>query len=177
MIEFNLLVTYSYDFLGARREIGKTLTALGDPSATIRRTIIKGIVGVVTSLNPHELWKSLQNVVCERPNEFWYTQRWIPVDLWTTSDIQSMKQGVLKVARIGLGERWMMVVEKRRYEALDTPSIIRQLAEVIDAKVDLSYPDLIIRVDILGPFAGIGLLHPGEVFSALRRNVSYPPSK
>ena len=94
------------------------------------------------------------------------------MDIWTLSDIQSMKHGIRKIARIGPGERWMMVVEKRRYAAQETPDIIKELAETIDAKVDLSNPDFIVRVDILGPFAGIGLLHPGEVFSALKRNVT-----
>ena len=175
MFEFNLLVTHAYDFLGARREIARMLSLLGDEAPTIRRTIVKGIIGVLTSLDVHKLSSKLQRIASDSANEFWYTQRWIPIDLWTPSDIPSMRDGVKKVAKIGADERWMMVVEKRRYETHHTPEIIKELAELIDAKVDLRKPDRILRIDILGPYAGISLLRPGEIFSAIRRGPCIPP--
>jgi tRNA(Ser,Leu) C12 N-acetylase TAN1 len=174
MFEFNLLVTYAYDFLGARREIARILALLGDEAPTIRRTLVKGIIGVITSLDVHELSKELRRIASGNPKDFWFTQRWIPIDLWTASDIPSMREGVRRVAKIGAEERWMMVVEKRRYETHHTPEIIKELAELVEAKVDLKKPDRILRVDILGPYAGISLLRPGEVFSALRRGPYIP---
>jgi len=175
MFEFNLLVTYAYDFLGTRREIARILSLLGDEAPTIRRTLVKGIAGVLTSLNVHQLSSKLERIASTSPNEFWSTQRWIPIDLWTNSDIPSMKEGVKKLAKIGANERWMMVLEKRRYETHHTPEIIKELAEVVEGKVDLRHPDKILRVDILGPYAGISLLRPGEIFSALRRGPLTPP--
>ena len=175
MFEFNLLVTYAYDFLRARREIIRILSLLGDEAPTIRRALVKGIIGVITSLSVHKLSSELQRIANDNPNEFYFTQRWIPIDLWTTSDIPSMGVGVKKVARMGAGERWMMVVEKRRYESHHTPEIIKELAELIEAKVDLRKPDKILRIDILGPYAGISLLRPDEIFSALRRGTLTPP--
>jgi len=68
MFEFNLLVTYLYDFLGTRREIRRTLKSLGDDSALIRRTMIKGIVGVTTSLDSHELASNLRILATEKPH-------------------------------------------------------------------------------------------------------------
>jgi len=175
MFEFNLLVTYAYDFLGTRREIARMLSRLGDEAPTIRRTLVKGIIGVITSLNVHQLSKELQRIANDNSNEFYFTQRWIPIDLWTTSDIPSIREGVKKAAKIGADERWMMVVEKRRYESHHTPEIIKELAELIEAKVDLRNPDKILRIDILGPYAGITLLRPSEIFSAVRRGPFTPP--
>jgi len=175
MFQFNLLVTYAYDFLGARREAAGILSLLGDDSPTIRRTLVKGVMGILTFLDAHQLHAGLRKFVEDKPNEFWFTQRWIPVDVWTTSDVESMKEGVKKVAKIDADERWMMVVEKRRYDGLPTPDIIKELAELIEAKVDLKKPDKIVRIDILGPYAGISLLRPGELFSALRRGTTAPP--
>lgn len=168
MFEFNLLVTYSYDFLGARREIRSALRSLGDDSALVRRTLVKGIIGVLTSLDNHELATNLRKIAAEDPHEFYYTQRWIPVDAWTSSDIPSMKDGVKKVAKIGTDEHWMMVVEKRRYETHHTAEIIKELAEGIDGLVDLKKPDRVLRIDILGPYAGISLLKPEDIFSSVR---------
>ena len=169
MFEFNLLVTYAYDFLGAKREVAKILSLLGDENPKVRRTLVKGVIGVITSLDVHRLSPELQKLAADDPKEFYFTQRWIPVDLWTLSDIPSMMEGVKKAAKIGSEERWMMVVEKRRYEAHTTPEIIKALAEAVEARVDLRNPDRIVRIDILGPFAGISLLRPGEIFSSIRR--------
>ena len=168
MFEFNLLVTYLYDFLGTRREIRRTLSSLGDDSALIRRTLIKGIVGVTTSLDNHELATNLRILAAEKPHEFYHTQRWIPVDVWTPSDIPSMKEGVKRVAKIEKDEHWMMVVEKRRYETHHTADIIKALAEGIEGLVDLKNPERILRIDILGPYAGMSLLKPEEIFSSVR---------
>ena len=81
----------------------------------------------------------------------------------------------MKTAKIGANERWMMVVEKRRYEGLSTAEIIKELAEVIEGKVDLRKPEKIIRIDILGPYAGISLLRPGEIFSSVRQSLFTEP--
>jgi tRNA(Ser,Leu) C12 N-acetylase TAN1 len=168
MFQFNLLVTYSYDFLGARREIRKALKSLGDDSALVRRTLVKGIIGVVTSLDSHEIATNLRKLAVEDPHDFYYTQRWIPIDIWTSSDIPNMKEGVKKAAKIGTNERWMMVVEKRRYETHHTAEIIRDLAEGIEGLVDLKNPEKILRIDILGPYAGISQLRPEDIFSSVR---------
>ncbi len=168
MLEFKLIVTYSYNFLGAKREIARVLALLGDDFPTIRRTIIKGVVGVLTSLDAHQLSTKLQKIAVDDPKKFYFTQRWIPIELWTSSDIPSMKEGVKKIAKIDANERWMMVVEKRRYGKHHTAEIIRELAEGVIGKVDLQNPEKILRIDILGPYAGISLLRPREIFSALR---------
>lgn len=168
MFEFNLLVTYSLDFLGARKEIDKVLKLIGDESPSIRRTIVKGIIGVFTSLDVHHLSSKLEKIALENPKIFYFTQRWIPIDIWTISDIPNMKEGVKKVAKIESTDRWKMVVEKRKYEVNHVLDIIKELAEVVGGKVDLRKPEKILRIDILGPYAGISLLQPNEIFSVLR---------
>ena len=168
MFAFNLIVTYSFGFLGARREAYKVLTLLGDETPVIRRTNVKVIIGVLTSLDPHKFSTNLIQIATEKPNIFYFTQRWIPIDLWTFSDIPSMKEGVKKVAILNPLDSWMMVVEKRKYKDKHSDEIVKELADVIIGKVDLKNPERILRIDILGPFAGISLLRPDEIFSALR---------
>ena len=43
--------------------------------------------------------------------------------------------------------------------------IIRVLADLIDEKVDLENPDRILRIDVIGRYAGLGVLAPRDVFS------------
>ncbi len=168
MFPYNLLISFDFDFMAARREVFESLAAFGDDKPIVRRTIIRGLIGVKTCLNPHDAVGKLCQMQDEGKIAFRFTHRWIPIDLWTESDIASMKEGVKKLPAIAPHERWKMVVEKRKYPMYHTAEIIRELAELIDAQVDLNNPEKIIRVDILGGFAGISLLSPSEVFSSIR---------
>jgi len=168
--EFNLLVSCPWSLLGrARREIADVLKSLGDERPVIERTVARGIIGVKTSLDSREVIKGLQNMFTKDPLSFQYTLKWVPTDLWTYSDMNSMKEAVMNVReRIRAGERWRMTVEKRRYTLYHKIDIIKQLAELLDEKVDLKNPDKILRIDILGKYAAVSVLSPKEVFSTMK---------
>jgi len=170
MYDFNLLVSCSWGVYGkAKREILYILTTLGDESPIVERTIAKGIIGVKTKLDSREVVGGLRKLFNEDPFVFEYTLKWVPVDFWTFSDIDSMKEGVRKLRnRIQAGEKWRMIVEKRRYTLHHKIEIIKELADLIEEKVDLENPEKILRVDIIGRYAGMSVLMPQEVFSVAK---------
>lgn len=168
MYDFNLLVSCSWRAYGkAKRETVHILAMLGDESPFVKRTIAEGIIGVKTKLNSREVVHELRKLFNEDPSVFQYTLKWVPVDLWTFSDMGSMKEGVRQLRnRIHAGERWRMIVEKRRYNQYHKIEIIRELADLIDEKVDLENPEKIFRVDITGRYAGMTVAKPTDIFSA-----------
>lgn len=167
MYDFNLLVSCSWGLYGkAKKEITYILKTLGDESPIVKRTIAKGIIGVKTKLDSREVIYELRRLFNEDPFVFLYTLKWVPVDLWTFSDVDSMKEGVRKLKnRIHAGERWRMTVEKRRYSLHHKIEVIRELADLIDEKVDLENPEKILRVDIIGKYASVAVLKPQDMFS------------
>jgi tRNA acetyltransferase TAN1 len=174
--DFNLLVSYSWGVYGrAKREIVQVLETLGDEGPVVKRTIAEGIIGVKTSLDSREVVRGLQRLFNEDPFVLQYTLKWVPVDLWTLSDMDSLKEAVRKLKNgIREGERWRMTVEKRRYSQHHKIEIIRELADLIEEKVDLEKPEKILRVDIIGRYAGISILTPQEVFSVAKPCSSAP---
>jgi len=168
MYDFNLLVSVPWTPAGrARREIAYVLGLLGEEKPVIKRTIARGILGVKTRLDSREVIQGLKTLFSKDTTLFQHTLKWIPVDLWVSSDMESMKEAVAKVRdRIKPGERWRMTVEKRRYTLYHKIDIIRELAELIDEKVDLKNPDKILRLDIIGKITGVSVLSPKEIFSA-----------
>ncbi len=97
------------------------------------------------------------------------TTKWVPVDLWTHSDINSMRDAVEVLRnKIRVWEKWCMIVEKRRYTQYHKIEIITALAELIDEKVDLENPDKILRVDIIGRYTGFSVLTPQDIFSVTK---------
>ncbi len=170
MEHFNLLVSCSWGAHGrATVEILKVLKALGDSSPLVKRTTARGVIGVRTSLEPRRVVKELR-ALCDRDPLFLQdTCKWVPVDLWTDADLDRMREAVAALSdRIGEGETWRMTVEKRRYTRHHKSEIIAALAASIDRKVDLTSPDKILRIDIIGNEAGMSVLEPGEVFSVLK---------
>lgn len=173
MYDFNMLVSYSWSqYAKARKEIQFILKGLGEEKPFITRTIAEGIIGVKTSLNPREAIHSLQGMLNENPTIFQYTLKWVPIDFWTYSDIDSMKKAVKQVkTEIHKSEKWRITLEKRRFTKYHKIEIIDSIAELIDEKVDLENPDKILRIDIIGKYAGISILKPNDTFSVSRVSI------
>ncbi len=167
MYVFNLLVSCSWGgFRRAKGEITRVLRLLGDENPSVKPMLAEGVIGVKTCLNPRQVVQELRRMFEEEPSLLQHTSKWIPVDLWTYSTMAFMKKAVAELRKNILeGEKWRLTVEKRRYNLYHKIEIIRELAELIDRKVDLENPDKIIRVDIIGKYAGVSLLKPQEVFS------------
>ncbi len=167
MYEFNLLVSCSWGAHGkAKEEILRILRALDDENPLVKRTVAKGIIGVKTILDSRDVVHRLRTLFNKDPLVLQQTTKWVPVDLWTHSDINSMKNAVQVLRnKIQVGEKWRMIVEKRRYTRYHKMEIITALAELIDEKVDLENPDKILRVDIVGKYAGFSILTPQDIFS------------
>jgi len=171
MYDFNLLISCPWAAVGrTRHEIAYFLRLLGDEEPVIERTIARGIIGVKTRLDSREVVRELEALFKKDPNGFQYTLKWVPVDLWTNSDVESIRTAVEQVKdKIKHGERWRMTVEKRRYTLYHKIDLIKALAELIDEKVDLTNPDKILRIDIIGKYAGVSVLSPNEIFSTTKQ--------
>jgi tRNA acetyltransferase TAN1 len=165
--DFKLLVSCSWrGHWPAMGEVQSLLARFGDPRASVRRTLARGILGVRTSLDAREIIARLRALRAADPLAFQHTCIWVPIDLWTTSEIDAMREAVLQLRdRIAPDHTWRMIVKKRRYTRQHTIDIIRALADLVPQKVDLRHPDRILRVDILGNYAGLSVLTAEEIFS------------
>lgn len=174
MYDFNLLVSCPWTETGkARREIFYFLGLLGDDSPFVQRTLARGVIGVKTKLDSRSVTRSLGSIFVKDTAAFRFTFKWVPVDLWVSSDLESLKEAVEKIKDgIKSDETWRMTVEKRRYTLHHKIDIIKELADLIDAKVDLKNPRKILRIDIIGKYAGLSVIAPSEVFSTTRLPVT-----
>jgi len=170
MYDFNILVSCPWTMIWrAKREIFDILKLLGDENPIIKPTMARGIIGVRTRLDSREVVQGLQKLFIKDPLAFQYTLKWAPTDFWTYSDMGSMKEAVMNIKeKIHKREKWRMTVEKRRYTRYHKIEIIKELAELIQEKVDLKNPDKIVRIDIIGKYAAVSVLSPNEIFSTTK---------
>jgi tRNA(Ser,Leu) C12 N-acetylase TAN1 len=90
----------------------------------------------------------------------------VPIDLWTAPDLESMKQAVMALGdRIAAGETWRTTVERRPGAALDREEVIRTLARLVPAKVDLTHPDKILLVELFVDRVGLAVVTRDEVLA------------
>ena len=146
-----------------------------DQAPVVTRTPARGIIGVRTCLDPRSVIQGLRAMFEKDPLLLQHTCKWVPVDLWTDSELDSMKAAVVHLRdRIKARETGRMTVEKRRYSRYHTIELITALAELIHEKVDLTRPDKILRVDILGAHAALSVLTPNEIFSVVSPRLITP---
>ncbi|MFQ5711116.1 MAG: hypothetical protein ACE5GD_04955 [Candidatus Geothermarchaeales archaeon] len=141
----------------------------GDPEPVVEQTLARGIIGVKTSLDTRGVVSRLCRVLRDRPEAITFTLKWVPIDLWTYSDLESMKRAVSEISDGILPyERWRMTVEKRRYATLHKIDIIKELAPLIPGEVNLEEFEKEVRVEVIGKYAGISILKRGEALSVVK---------
>jgi len=171
--DFNLLITTARgNEENACSEIWYLLGELGDSAVAIDKTGITGLVAAKTSLNPFEVIEKLRLLLKERPYEFRYTLRVIPIEKVVRTTLEDIEKTSAELSsKIGKEESFRVSVEKR-YSELPTEQIIEVVAANIERKVSLDKPDKIVLLEIVGKFTGISVIRPSDIFSISKERIS-----
>lgn len=165
----DLIVSYPWGcFRKLRKEVIAILAQIGDPVPLVDRTAVFGIAFVRTALDNRRVIQHCRALWQEAGlTNFQYAIKWLPVDYWCDTDLDIIKELIDSKLKdqIDPEQTWGMVVKRRRYQKHHTIEIIRYLAQDIDRKVNLSTPDRIIWVDMLGRQTAVALLQREEIFS------------
>ncbi|MEW5840514.1 THUMP domain-containing protein [Nitrososphaera sp.] len=168
---FNLIVsTFRFREEDACNEVLDILDGFGDPDAEAEITHVTGLILVRTSADPFRVVERLKELVAQEPWQVRYILRALPVEKVVPApveleDIQGAA-GELASKKMGTDETFRITVEKR-HSPLHSREIIDYVAEAIKRKVNLDNPDWIVLVEIIGRHAGVSVLRPGQMFSAV----------
>jgi protein-L-isoaspartate(D-aspartate) O-methyltransferase len=175
--DFNLLVSTVPVAPGrARQEVVARLRKLIGTAPTVLQTLTRGILAVKVAAEAREVVRRLQ-ALCERnPRAFRHTHKWVPVDCWVRPELSAMREAVAGLrSRIGPDETWRLTVERRSDTSrLDPNQVIRSLAEVIDARVDLRHPNKIVLVQLFDDWVALSVIAPSETFSVVKTLAARP---
>jgi len=170
--DFNLLATTSRgneDY--ACSELWYLLGEIGDSAAKVDRTGISGLIAAKTGFNPFEVIEKLRKVLHERPYEFRYTLRVIPIEGVVRTDLGAIQRAATELsAKIGKKETFRVTVEKRFTET-STTDIIEAAAANIERKVDLNKPNKILLIEVVGGLTGISVINPDEILAVMKEKV------
>ena len=164
--EFNLLVTTTRgNEDNACSEVWYLLKEIGDEKAEVDRTGVSGLIAVKTSLNPFEVITKFREILKERPYEFRYSLRIIPIEKVVKTRVEEIQKAAEELAsKIGENETFRITVEKR-FTEISTRDVIEAAASKIERKVNLEKPDKILLIEIIGGLTGISVIRPEDIIS------------
>jgi len=120
---------------------------------------------VNTVIEPSKIIDYVKNKMIEEPWLIRYCLRIIPIQSITETNIDKIKQSVIKLKdSIQKNDSYRITIEKRN-TSLSTNEIITEIAKIFPNKVSLNKPDLIVLIEILGDKTGISILKDSELFS------------
>ena len=162
----NLIVTCARNLESeTKNEIKKILDELGDQEPEILNVGMRGILMVDTIIEPSKIIDWVRNKIVEEPWLIRYCLRIIPIQSITETNIDKIKQNVIKLKdSIQKNDSYRITIEKRN-TSISTNEIITEVAKIFPNKVSLNKPDLIVLIEILGDKTGISILKDSELFS------------
>jgi len=162
----NLIITCARSLESeTKNEISKILDELGDQEPEILNVGMRGILMVNTVIEPSKIIAYVKNKMIEEPWLIRYCLRIIPIQMITETEIDKIKQNVIKLKdTIQKNDSYRITIEKRNTDISST-EIITEIANIFPNKVSLNQPDWIVLIEILGNDTGISILKDDELFS------------
>jgi len=162
----NLIITCARNLESeTKNEMSKILDELGDQEPEILNVGMRGILMVNTVIEPSKIIDYVKNKMIEEPWLIRYCLRIIPIQMITETEIDKIKQNVIKLKdTIQKNDSYRITIEKRNTDISST-EIITEIANIFPNKVSLNQPDWIVLIEILGNDTGISILKDDELFS------------
>jgi len=169
MEDFNLLISTSRgNENNACSEIWFLLGELGDRESLVDRTEVSGLIVAKTNLDPFKAVEGLRNLLKERPREFRYVLKVLPIEIVVRTRIEEIKRAAAKLHHKILENETFRVTVEKRHSNISTRDLIEAAVENLDRKVDLSNPDKIILIEVLGRLTGISVIKPNDILSVTK---------
>jgi tRNA acetyltransferase TAN1 len=170
--DFSLLATTSRgNERDACSELAYLLGEIGDSSPNVNRTGVSGVITAKTTMVPSDVVDGLRKILSERPYEFRFLLRVIPIEKVVRTDLASIQQVSAELgSRIKENETFRITVEKR-FTALSTRQIIETAAAQIKREVNLEKPDKILIIEIVDGSTGMSLVKPDGILSVLKEKM------
>lgn len=166
MQDYNILVTFHHnEKMRAEQEVADRIKEAGLVLEDLMESRVPGLLLVRVDGNAKEAVKKLRGFAFRFPELFRYTHHWTPVEEWVSSEPEVMVSAARTFGeRIGKNDSWKLDLEKRNYSGGSSLDLIKMLTEPIDrGVVDLENPELILKVEIIGGFAGFSLVTEEEL--------------
>jgi len=137
----------------------------------VDRTGISGVIVAKTTFDPFESIRKSREILKERPYGFRYLLRLIPIEKVVQTNLEQVQTAIKELSlKIAEEETFRVTVEKR-FTTMSSKELIEAAALCVKRKVNLSKPDKIILIEVLGGLTGVSITRPDETLSILKEKI------
>jgi tRNA acetyltransferase TAN1 len=152
-------------------ELSYLLEETGDSASKVEKTGVSGLIVAKTTCYPFNVIKKLREILHERPYEFRYTLRIIPIEKVVRTDLGQIQSASTELGlRIMEKETFRITLEKR-FTQTHTRDIIEAAAANIKREVNLNNPDKILLIEVVGGLTGLSLIKPDEILVVMKEKM------
>ena len=162
VMDYNIMATTEkITMSAASSQLWMNLRAIGDPEPKVNRSRIKGIVTAETTLDPVEAILMLREHMESDVGRYDKLFRIFPIVAKVPSTIEAIVEEAVKQAVvIEEDQKYRITLEKRETE-FRSLEIIGPVAEaIIDREVDLTNPDWVVLIEMMGKTTGVTVMPP-----------------
>ncbi|NLE06161.1 MAG: hypothetical protein GX638_15345 [Crenarchaeota archaeon] len=170
--DFNILAT---TMRGNERhmcyELSFLLKEAGDIEPKVEKSGIRGVIVAKTTLNPVEAIEKFRSILQERPYEFRFSLRILPMEKVVHTSLEEIKRASSNLfAKLAEKETFRVTVEKR-FTSLHSRDIIEAAVPEIKNKVELETPNKVLLIEVLGGYTGLSLIKPNDCISVMKEKM------
>ena len=144
---------------------------LGDPNPLIEKTGIRGLLVAKVSLDPLVVIEKLRKMILEFPYRLRYILRVIPIQKVVETNLDEIRRVSLELGKkIGEDSSFRVTIEKR-FTSFHSRDLIEAAASEIKRKINLSKPDNILLIEVLGELTGISLIKPQDILAVTKEKM------
>ena len=174
MKDFNLLISTSrFNEINAKAELWFTLLICGDKYPIISDLEFSGLIVALTNLDIVAVIKKIKSILKNDPEFFQYILKIVPINFVCETNIEVIKQIIQQkyLEFLKPNESFKLKLKRRKNELIERDQFINVVTKNINNRVDLSHPDKIIRIEVLGNFSGISFVEKDDIIRTPNKNV------
>jgi tRNA acetyltransferase TAN1 len=167
-MEFNFIATtFRFREDDLISELEDLFYMYGDTDVKISSSNISGIVMGYSSKDTLGFPAFLREKLRDTPWEVRYLLRFIPIEKVVPSDMENIRDlSKSLLERLETSDTVKILVEKR-HTNLKSIDLINEIGPFIKAKVNLTNPEWLLVIEIVGKYAGISLVRHDMIFSSM----------
>lgn len=163
---FNLLVSCPrFHEKDAVAEIWYLFSNIGDEEVKAEQTIFPGLVTAKTQLDLLESIRNLRDLIKNDPLILKFVLKIVPIEIIVDTKLENITKAASDLGLRILPNETFRITAKSRFSPINPQELILEVADFIDRKVNLTSPNKILLIQILGTITGLSLIKPGDILS------------
>jgi len=145
----------------------------GDKYPIISDLEFSGLIVALTNLDVVAVIKKIKSILKNDPEFFQFILKIVPINFVCETNIEVIKQIVQQkyLEFLKPNECFKLKLKRRKNELIERDQFINVVTKNINNRVDLSNPDKIIRIEVLGTFSGISFLKRNDIIRIPNKTV------